>query len=100
MLLRKGKDVRMKKRFISVFTASALLVSLIGTLVAGTTVSAEIPDGAVWQEVYFQDFEQGGAKPEFTKSGTSSAWASDSGYGHSFTDADQYDLGDYTRQIK
>ena len=100
MLLRKGKDVRMKKRFISVFTASALLVSLIGTLVAGTTVSAEIPDGAVWQEVYFQDFEQGGAKPEFTKSGTSSAWASDSGYGHSFTDADQYDLGDYTLQIK
>ena len=98
--LRKGKNVEMKKRFMSVFTASAILVSLIGTLVCGTAVSAENPVDASWQEVYFQDFENGGAKPEFTKSGTSSAWASDGGYGHSFTNADIYDLGDYSLQIK
>ena len=88
------------KRLISLTVSMFMLLSIFCALLFTPAVVADIPDGAVWEEIYFQDFEDNGAKPEFTKSGTSSAWASDSDYGYNFTNADLYDLGDYTLLIK
>ena len=89
-----------KRKIISSVIALSMIFSAASALVFTETAQAAIPAGVAWNQIYFQDFEDGGNKPEFTKSGTSSAWASDGDYGHSFTNADQYDLGDYSLQIK
>ena len=90
----------MKRKVLSAFLGVSLLVSVIGTFGLCAVASAETSDGREWEQVYFQDFEDGGNKPEFTKSGTSSAWDAGYDYGDDFTNADQYNLGDHTLILK
>ena len=89
-----------KRKILSAILALAMVFSAVSAFTFPITASATVPSDVVWKQVYFQDFEDGGAKPEFTKSGTSSAWASNGAYGHDFTNADQYNLGDYTLILK
>ena len=96
----RSEKMVFKRKITSSVIALSMIFSSASALLFAKTAQAAIPAGVTWDQIYFQDFENGGAKPEFTKSGTSSAWASDGDYGHSFTNADQYDLGDYSLQIK